>query len=50
MEHSHLNKAEYRSKRGKKNTVKVMINTKNKHEDVKKGFPSHRIWGRKVRK
>ena len=45
----------YRSKRKGKKTYcrsndKHKEQQKDKHEDVKKGYQNHKMWGRKVRK
>ena len=55
MESNHLNKPVYRSKRKKKKNYcksdnKNKEQQKDKHEDVKKEFQNHKMWGSKVRK
>ena len=54
MESNHLNKPVYRSKRKIKTYCKSddkhQKQQKDKHENVKNGLQSQRMWGRKVRK
>ena len=50
MESNHLISQQTDLKEGEKSYCKSDDKHKDKHENVKKGFQNHRMWGRKVRK